>query len=176
MAVVAVAGSRTLSPSLAPLVADVCASLSRAGCSIVTGEASGADGYCRASCPDVRAFRASSFLPSAPWRARLAARTRAVVAAAAAGGPGSALVVFLASPSSRGSLLACRLAVSFGLPVIVFPCGFPASALPSLGAGSWSPAGSGVWSGACRWLPTSLFGDPWLAGQAAARAGHFPEA
>jgi hypothetical protein len=69
-------------------------------------------------------------------RSRLADRTRAVVGAASAG-----LVVLFASPSSRGSLLACRCAVSRGLPVLAFPVGFSSSKLPSLGAGSWLPAG-----------------------------------
>ncbi|MDD5319517.1 MAG: hypothetical protein PHD43_02660 [Methylococcales bacterium] len=73
---------------------------------------------------------------SVPLRIRLAARTRAVVLAAGAG-----LVVFFSSPSSRGSLLACRCAVSCGLPVVAFPVGFSGSKLPYLGAGSWVPLG-----------------------------------
>jgi hypothetical protein len=71
-----------------------------------------------------------------PLRARLAVRTRAVVNAA-----GSGLVVFFASPCSRGSLLACRCAVSRGLPVVAFPVGFPSEKLPPLGPGSWLPSG-----------------------------------
>ncbi|ADE17002.1 conserved hypothetical protein (plasmid) [Nitrosococcus halophilus Nc 4] len=93
--------------------------------------------------------------PSAPLPVRLAARTRAVVAVASVG-----LVVFFASPSSRGSLLAARCAASRGLPVLAFAVGFPGSALPPLGSGSWAPcSGSGVWSGAWRWAPEqeSLF-------------------
>lgn len=74
---------------------------------------------------------------SVALRVRLAARTRAVVAAAGAG-----LVVFFASPSSRGSLLACRCAVARGLPVVAFSIGFFGSKLPPLGAGSWVPFGS----------------------------------
>ncbi len=86
---------------------------------------------------------------SAPLSMRLASRTRAVVAAASSG-----LVVFFASPSSRGSLLAARCAASRGLPVLAFAIGFPGSALPPLGSGSWLPCGgSGVWSGAWRWTP-----------------------
>lgn len=86
---------------------------------------------------------------SRPLSARLAARTRAVVAAASSG-----LVVFFASPGSRGSLLACQTAVGRGLPVLAFPLGFPGSALPSLGAGSWVPFnGCGVWSSAWQWVP-----------------------
>jgi len=73
---------------------------------------------------------------SSPLRSRLADRTRAVVAAADAG-----LVVFFASPSSRGSLLACRCALSRGLPVLAFPVGFSGSNLPVLGAGFWLPFG-----------------------------------
>ena len=68
---------------------------------------------------------------------RLAARTRAVVFSASSG-----LVVFFASPSSRGSLLACRLAVGRGLPVVAFPLGFSPDRLPVFGAGSWVAFGS----------------------------------
>lgn len=73
---------------------------------------------------------------SVPLHARLADRTRAVAGSASVG-----LVVFFASPSSRGSLLACRCAVSRGLPVLAFPVGFPAAQLPVFGAGFWAPAG-----------------------------------
>jgi hypothetical protein len=71
-----------------------------------------------------------------PLRSRLVGRTRAVVGVADRG-----LVAFLGSPSSRGSLFACRCALSRGLPVVVFPVGFPGSELPLLGAGSWVPCG-----------------------------------
>ncbi|MGZ8182291.1 MAG: hypothetical protein ACXWT1_10060 [Methylobacter sp.] len=81
---------------------------------------------------------------SVPLRVRLAVRTRAVVNAADSG-----LVVFFASPSSRGSLLACRCAVSRGLPVVAFPIGFPGSELPVFGAGCWLPFGS---SGGFKWV------------------------
>jgi predicted Rossmann fold nucleotide-binding protein DprA/Smf involved in DNA uptake len=74
---------------------------------------------------------------SVPLRSRLAGRTRAVVGAADAG-----LVAFFASPSSRGSLFACRFALSRGLPVVAFPVGFPAAELPLLSAGSWVPCGA----------------------------------
>lgn len=69
---------------------------------------------------------------SVPLWVRLANRTRAVVGSASAG-----LVVFFASPSSRGSLLACRCALSRGLPVVAFPVGFSAQKLPALGVGQW---------------------------------------
>ena len=68
---------------------------------------------------------------SVPLPARLAARTRAVVAQA------SALVVFFGSPASRGSLLAARCAVGQGLPVLAVPVGFAPTRLPGLGAGGW---------------------------------------
>jgi hypothetical protein len=93
--------------------------------------------------------------PALPARVRLAARTRALVAAAAAGPrPGSGLVVFLASPSSPGSLLAARSALAAGLPVVCFPCGFPAAELPELSVGTWAPLPAGpVWGGSFRWVP-----------------------
>lgn len=74
---------------------------------------------------------------SVPLRVRLADRTRAVVGSASAG-----LVVFFASPCSKGSLLACRCAVARGLPVLAFPVGFSADRLPVLGAGRWVSSGA----------------------------------
>jgi hypothetical protein len=87
-----------------------------------------------------------------PLRARLAARTRAVVGAADAG-----LVVWL-RPGSRGSRLAAEAAVGRGLPVVAFPVG--GGSLPSLGPGSWVPAGAGPWAAGWRWAPAQggLFG------------------
>lgn len=76
---------------------------------------------------------------STPLWVRLADRTRAVVGLANAG-----LVVFFASPKSRGSLLACRCALQRGLPVLAYPVGFSASDLPVLGSGSWVQAGVSV--------------------------------
>ena len=85
---------------------------------------------------------------SVPLSARLAARTQAVVSSASAG-----LVVFLAEPGSRGSLLAASRAVSRGLPVVAFPL-FPATRLPLLGIGAWVPAGaSSPWRFGWRWVP-----------------------
>jgi hypothetical protein len=83
-----------------------------------------------------------------PLRVRLARRTRAVVAAANVG-----LLVFLGSPNSHGSLLACQCAVARDLPVVAFPVGFCGALLPSLGAGSWvAVGGAGVWSSAFLWV------------------------
>lgn len=86
-----------------------------------------------------------------PLAMRLALRTRALVASA------SALVVFFASPASRGSLLACRCATRSGLPIVAFPLGFAAALLPPPGPGVWQPvAGAGIWSGAWRWVPREV--------------------
>jgi hypothetical protein len=86
---------------------------------------------------------------SVPVQARLSVRTRKVVGAADMG-----LVAFFCASASRGTLLACRLAATRGLPVLAFPVGFSGKDLPSLGAGCWAPSGRrGVWSGAWRWVP-----------------------
>lgn len=89
---------------------------------------------------------------SLPLRVRLASRSAALVRSVAVGGPGSALVVFLASPSSRGSLAAACLAARFGLPVFAFCCGF-AGPPPLLSPGGlWSVVGgSGPFASAWRW-------------------------
>jgi hypothetical protein len=185
--VVAVAGSRSLPPGGAPLVAGVTRSLVAAGASLVVGCAVGADAAVVAAVPPaalrvlaafgpggagawagsavsaVRAFAAAGGAvvwwagggPAVPLRARLAARTRAVVAEASAG-----FVVFFGSPMSRGAALATRCAVARGLPVLAFPLGFAPAQLPLLGYGSWVPAGgSGVWAGAWVWLPTPVQGQ-----------------
>ncbi|MGH8567008.1 MAG: hypothetical protein ACREXU_03085, partial [Gammaproteobacteria bacterium] len=92
--------------------------------------------------------------PSVPLVARLARRTRAVIAEASA-----ALVVFTASPvvAGSGSWLAAAAAVERGLSVVVFPVGFPAAQLPPIGIGRWVPAGgAGVWDSAWRWVPGQI--------------------
>lgn len=87
-----------------------------------------------------------------PLPSRLAARTAACVAAAAAGGRGSGLVAFTWLGPSVGTWRACRLAAAAGLPVIVFPlCGAPFMQLAP--GGHWVQAGRGIWAGACRWVP-----------------------
>jgi hypothetical protein len=90
---------------------------------------------------------------SVPLRLRLAKRSLALVRFLAR--RRSALVCFLASPKSRGSLLACRLAVRFGVPVFVFCVGFSPSRLPRLGRGSWSLV-QVAGSQACQWQSKSL--------------------
>lgn len=178
--VVALAGSRSLPSGGARLVSSVVGALVASGCALVCGCASGADATVIRSAPLAALRVFAVFGPdgsgsagsvsavsvvqqfarrggcvgwwsggqASPLRVRLVARTRAVVSAATTG-----LVVFPASPSARGSWLAARLAASRGLPVVVFPLGFPPSVLPSLGSGRWAACGaSGVWASAWRWL------------------------
>lgn len=189
VAVVAVVGSRSLSPAFAPLVGSVVRSVVASGRSVSVGCCVGADAFalsalvpfvgvsclpaprpvCFAafgaggvgSCSLSAVSAVSDFSAaggsvqwwaggglSVPLSARLSARTGAVIGSASV-----SCVVFFASPGSVGSLLACRLAVSRGLPVFAFACGFCASLLPLPGVGCWvSVDGVGVWSFAFRWF------------------------
>lgn len=105
---------------------------------------------------------------SAPLRSRLVARSLVCVRAAAAGGPGSGLVVFVpqlpprafgpgAWPScGSGSWGSAGAAALQGLPVVLVPvgplAGVSLSSLPALpGGGSWSPVSAGVLAGGFRW-------------------------
>ena len=181
--VVAVAGSSRLPPGGAQLVARVARVLEASGCSLVVGCCMGADQSTLSAVSAVRVFSAfgpggagagpasavaavlaaqasgvpiawwAGGPPSVPLRARLARRTAAVVAQASAG-----CVLFPSSPvvAGSGTWLAASAALARGLPLVVFPVGFPASELPQFGAGRWGLAGSGVWSGAWRWIPRQL--------------------
>ena len=97
-----------------------------AGGSVHVGCAPGVDSAVRSCCPSAVVLRASSFPGS--LRARLAARTRAVVAGA------SALAVFPPADSSLGpgSSLAVREALRRDLPVW---CAGPRASVST----SWSP-------------------------------------
>lgn len=89
-----------------------------------------------------------------PLRLRLAGRSVALVRFLAQARP-SALVCFLSSRKSRGSLLACRLAARLGVSVFVFCVGFSPARLPRLGRGSWrlvQVAGQAAF----QWQPKSL--------------------
>jgi len=166
--IVAVAGSRALSPSGSALVVQITSDLAARGSSFMVGCCSGADAALLSAVPGsippsmVRCFAAfdsnglgvapssavdqvSSFSSaggSVSWLAggsvslplwvRLANRTKQVINSANAG-----LLVFFSSPRSRGSLLACRCAISRGIPIVAFPIGFSSSELPVLGAGNW---------------------------------------
>lgn len=108
--------------------------------------------------------------PSLPLRARLAARSLKCTRTAAAGGPGSGLVAFVAQLPPRafapgawpscgsGSWSSAAAAALLGLPVVVVPVGSLAGvalhSLPALpGWGSWSPVAPGALSGGFRWSP-----------------------
>lgn len=95
---------------------------------------------------------------SLPLRARLARRSSWLAGCCAAGG---FVALVAGGPAvSPGSWRSAREAVGFGLPVVVFPVdwpGFDPAALPSLGAGAWSPAAAaGVWSAGWRWVPAAV--------------------
>ena len=176
--VVAVAGSRVLPAGGAALVAEAARVLAGCGCSLVVGCCHGADAAAfsavaasRVLCAfgpagegagpasavgPVLAFASSGGAvawwagggPAVPLFARLARRTRAVVSAASSG-----LLLFPASPESRGSWLAAKFAVARGLPVVAVPLGFSSSLLPVLGAGRWvRVSGVGVFGDAWRWV------------------------
>ncbi len=83
---------------------------------------------------------------------RLKARTQAMVKAidASRGKEKIALIAFLGSTQSHGTVGTMQLAASLNIPVIAFPG--PGVTLPSLGWGSWEPAGQGVWAQARKWV------------------------
>jgi len=91
---------------------------------------------------------------SVPLRLRLAGRSVALVRSLAQLRP-SALVCFLSSRKSRGSLLACRLAARLGVSVFVFCVGFSPARLPRLGRGSWRSV-QVAGQAAFRWQSKSL--------------------
>lgn len=175
--VVAVAGSRSLPAGAAGAVGGVARALAAAGFSVAVGCCVGADSAVLSSVPPaaLRVFAAfgcggvgacavsavsavaavaasggsvawwAGGGSAAPLRARLAARSAAVVSAASVGA-----VVFFASPVSRGSFLAARLAARRSLPVLAVPFGFSGAVLPLLASGGvWLAVGGGVW----RWCP-----------------------
>ena len=181
--VVALAGSRRLPVSGVSRVQGVVSSLLEGGCSLVLGCCVGADRAALGCCSPAQARVLAAFGPAGqgacawsavsavlahaaaggaviwwagggprmPLRRRLAARSAAVARAATSGA-----VVFLASPSSRGSLIVALGVARRGLPVIAFPLGFSASALPLLGTqGRWVPVSSGVLGRGWRWEESS---------------------
>jgi len=187
MGVVAFAGSRSLGAAFAPLVGSAVGSVLASGRSVSVGCCVGLDAAVLSALASLAPLRGSCFAAFGSggvgscslsavgavsafasaggsvsfWAGggadvalpvRLAARSSAVIAAASV-----STVVFFSSPSSVGSLLACRLAVGRGLPVFAFACGFPASSLPLPAPGSWVTASaSGLWSSAFRFIPASL--------------------
>jgi hypothetical protein len=121
------------------------------------------------------AFAAGAFVswwagggPAVPLAGRLASRSTALISAVAASGAGRGFVGFVSSPcpsglspspapsacfsiSGSGSWATLALATGLGLPVVVFPVGLPASALPAW-RGSWAPL-AGAWSGGFHFVP-----------------------
>jgi len=98
---------------------------------------------------------------------RLAQRSRKMVASLSPGGRDahSGIVGWVTSPppGSPGSWGTVRFAAACGLRVVVFNVGWPASAAPSLGAGRWITAGTGLWAGALLWVPVWLPSLPLLS-------------
>jgi len=153
---VSLLGSRALGSQYAGLVRQVIAALHVAGVSsfnVPCGR--GAAAFARSALAErglsFVLFAASAF-PSSSWVGSLARRSAACVRSS------QILVVFLASPSSVGSLSEIRLGVSLHLPVFVFCCGFGGGALPALG-GSWRIAEGPLGAlGAWRWYPLASQG------------------
>lgn len=176
-------GSRSLSSSFASFVASVVVALGEPG--VVVGCAAGADALVVSAAlaaglplsvfavggPDASGFwsgsapfsllRSAASVPGArvawwsggglrvPLRARLIRRSVSALVGC------SALVLFLASPSSRGSLAVASVAAGRGLPVFAFSCGFSDPPAPLRGcAGRWvsfSLVGFSAW----RWDPAA---------------------
>ena len=89
-----------------------------------------------------------------PLDARLVARTRAVIAEAAA------LVAFFGRPNSRGTYLAARTAIAAGLPVVAFACGMDPAHMPRPGSGAWVPVSDAAMPGALAWRATVALQRP----------------
>jgi len=148
---VSLLGSRNLSANYASLVKHAVAALHIAGVKeFCVPCGAGAASFARAALAErglkFHLFAASAF-PSASFRQSLAIRSRACVRAS------HALVVFMSSPDSVGSLAEIRLGITLRLPVYVFCCGFAAAELPALG-GVWrTPPGPLGELGAVRWYP-----------------------
>lgn len=168
--VVGFSGSRSAAggPALAAAVRLVV----RSGRSVAVGCAPGADAAVRALLPSARVFRAAAFRrPGGSWASALASRSAALVSCVAAGGRGSALLVWLPGPCpaglvpsavasscfrglGSGSWASAAFAVGLRVPVLVFPGPAGRAGLPAWG--SWASAcgccfgGCGsVW---CGWL------------------------
>ncbi len=153
--VVGFCGSRSLvGPAWSSVVGGLLSAVP-AGASVVVGCARGADALVRAACPSASVFAVAS----GRWgsgRSAFARRSAALVAAVAAGGPGSFLFGLVAGPCpaglvpssspsrcfggfGSGSWSSLALAVGLGVPVVVVWCGPGAPSLPA-SWGSWSLA------------------------------------
>jgi len=170
-------GSRSLSASFAPLVAQVVSASLARGFSLRVGCARGADRFvvqaalAQAAAPRLSVFcagnptsrlyaraaaagaRVQSFAggqPNIPIVARLALRSRRSAEGC------SVAVFFLSSPGSHGSLVCAGFASSIGSAVFAFSCGFSGAPAPLPGcAGAWLP--SSLASCPCwRWQPAAV--------------------
>lgn len=156
---VSFSGSRSLSARFAPLVSRVIRSLADSGVSSCTvGCARGLDALVRAECArvgfPVQVFSAAEFAARLriPFSSALQVRSNAAVDAVC---PDGALVAFFAQAQSIGTLRTCQHAVSRGLPVFAFRCGF--FVLPLLGSGSWVRAGGALGAlGAQQWQVSAV--------------------
>src|SRR5581483_12478765 len=143
---------RSLPARFAPAVSAVAAAVAPGA--LASCCASGACAFARSAVPSCRVFSVAAF-PGLPPVAALRARSSACVRWVAASGSG-AVVVFLASPGSVGSLAELREAAGLGGVCFAFACGFSPALLPPLGAGSWGAiVGGGVLAGAFRWVPSA---------------------
>ena len=105
-------------------------------------------------------------LPDVPLHQRLALRSVAMVRFLAQRPP-SALVCFLSSPRSRGSLIACRRAARSGVTVFAFCVGF-SPAIPLAGSFTIPLAGSPTCLPRLHhrgfWIPIQVAGLPTVLG------------
>jgi hypothetical protein len=127
-------GSRALEAKFAPLVGQVISyAIAEGANSFCVPCGRGTAQYARAAVAEqgatLRVFAASA-VPLPSFVQRLVVRSRACVKAS------QVVVAFLASPSSVGTLGEIAFAISLGLPVVAFTCGFPVSLLPAFG-GAW---------------------------------------
>ncbi len=167
MTLIGFCGSRSLPASSGALVSRVVGSVLRSGRGVAVGCAPGADALVRCAAPYASVFRASSF---GVGRSSFARRSAALASAVSSSGRGAGFVGFVSYPcppgvvssplpsrcfsgAGSGSWASLALAAGLGLPVVVFPVGFPSSALPSSWGGSWSPLAGVAWSGGFRFVP-----------------------
>lgn len=134
MSVISLVGSRALDPTFSTLVAQVVARAVEDGTQtfcVPCGR--GAAQFARSAVADagaiLRVFAASA-VPIPSTVARLIVRSRNCVRSS------QSVVAFLASPNSIGTLGEIQFAISLGLPVVAFCCGFAPALLPAFG-GAW---------------------------------------
>jgi len=147
-----------------------------AGGGVAVGCARGADLLVRSAAPRAVVFSVAGGAFGS-GRSAFARRSVALVRAVASSGSGAAFCGFVSSPCPAGlvpspSSSACfcglgsgswaslAFAAGLGLPVVVFPCGFPAASLPA-SWGVWSPAVAPFGGGFLLSPPARLPGVAW---------------